>query len=50
MLFLCCHGDQENSKKYMPIQVDSDMTDPVVPEKSVCHMQNHSYAYDGLSP
>ena len=32
------------------IQVNLDMTDSVGPGKLVRHMQNPSYAYDGLSP
>ena len=32
------------------ILANSDMTDPVGPGKLVCHMQNLSYAYEGLSP
>ena len=32
------------------VQVNLDMTDSVGPGKLVCHMQNPSYAYDGLSP
>ena len=34
----------------MSIQVNLDMTDSVGPGKLVRHMQNPSYAYDGLSP
>ena len=33
----------------MSIQVNLDMTDSVGPGKLVRHMQNPSYAYDGLS-
>ena len=32
------------------IHVNSDMTDPVGPGKLLRHIQNPSYAYDGLSP
>ena len=32
------------------VQVNADMTDSVGPGKLVGHMQNLSYAYDGLSP
>ena len=32
------------------LQVNLDMTDSVGPGKLVRHMQNPSYAYDGLSP
>ena len=38
------------TSRNMVIQVNSDMTDSVGPGKLVRHMQNPSYAYDGLSP
>ena len=43
-------GGGDSWKQQMLLQVNLDMTDSVGPGKLVRHMQNPSYAYDGLSP
>ena len=42
-------NEKRKCLKSFEIQVNSDMTDSVGPGKLVHHMQNTSYAYDGLS-